>query len=47
MNKLNTEERRKVVACLVEGNSLRATTRITGVPRYDAAQSPVQDHSVR
>lgn len=33
MNKLNTEERRKVVACLVEGDSLRATTRMTGVHR--------------
>jgi len=33
MNKLSTEERRKVVACLVEGNSLRATTRMTGVHR--------------
>lgn len=33
MNKLSTEERRRVVACLVEGNSLRATTRMTGVHR--------------
>ena len=33
MNILSTEERRKVVACLVEGNSLRATTRMTGVHR--------------
>lgn len=33
MNKLSTEERRKVVACLVEGNSLRATTRMTGIHR--------------
>lgn len=33
MNKLSPEERRKVVACLVEGNSLRATTRMTGVHR--------------
>src|SRR5581483_2532075 len=31
--KLTTEERKKVVACLVEGNSLRATTRMTGVHR--------------
>jgi IS1 family transposase len=33
MNKLSTEERKRVVACLVEGNSLRATTRMTGVHR--------------
>src|SRR5438874_1524817 len=31
MNKLTTAERAKVVAVLVEGNSLRATSRITGV----------------
>ncbi len=33
MNKLGTAERAKVVAVLVEGNSLRATARITGVAR--------------
>ncbi len=33
MNKLNTEERTRVVAALVEGNSLRAVTRMTGVHR--------------
>ena len=33
MNKISTEERVRVVACLVEGNSLRATTRMTGVHR--------------
>lgn len=33
MNKLNTEERKRVVAALVEGNSLRAVTRMTGVHR--------------
>lgn len=33
MNKLSTEERVRVVACLVEGNSLRATTRMTGTHR--------------
>src|SRR5947209_3222015 len=33
MNKLSTDERTRVVACLVEGNSLRATTRMTGVHR--------------
>src|SRR5689334_6449299 len=33
MNRLSTVERAKVVAVLVEGNSLRATARITGVAR--------------
>src|SRR6266404_5428091 len=33
MNKLTTEERKRVVAALVEGNSLRAVTRMTGVHR--------------
>ena len=31
MNRLSTEKRRAVVACLVEGNSLRSTSRMTGV----------------
>jgi IS1 family transposase len=33
MNKLTNEERERVVAALVEGNSLRAVTRMTGVHR--------------
>jgi len=33
MNKLNAEEQKRVIACLVEGNSLRAVTRMTGVHR--------------
>jgi IS1 family transposase len=33
MNKLSVEERTRVVAALVEGNSLRAVTRMTGVHR--------------
>src|SRR5581483_131281 len=33
MNRLSTEKRAKVIAVLVEGNSLRATARITGVAR--------------
>jgi IS1 family transposase len=33
MNKLCTEEKVRVVACLVEGNSLRATVRMTGIHR--------------
>lgn len=30
MNRLSTERRAAIVRCLVEGNSLRATARITG-----------------
>ena len=33
MNRLSTAQRTHVVSCLVEGNSLRATARITGVAR--------------
>jgi IS1 family transposase len=33
MNKLSNDERRQVVAALVEGNSIRSTSRMTGVAR--------------
>jgi IS1 family transposase len=33
MNKLNLDSKRRVVAALVEGNSLRATARMTGIHR--------------
>lgn len=33
MNQLSTERRAAVIAALVEGNSLRATSRITGIAR--------------
>ena len=33
MNKLSTENRTRIVAALVEGNSIRATCRITGVSK--------------
>lgn len=33
MNQLTPEKRAQVVACLVEGNSLRSTVRLTGVHR--------------
>lgn len=33
MNRLNNAERAKVVACLVEGNSIRSTVRMTGVAK--------------
>lgn len=56
MNKLSTEERKQVVAALVEGNSLRAVTRMTGVHRttimkllvdLGAACSDYQDRAFR
>src|SRR6266545_1865231 len=33
MNRLSPEKRKAVVACLVEGNSIRATCRMTGVAK--------------
>jgi IS1 family transposase len=33
MNRLTIEKRRAVIACLVEGNSIRATVRMTGVAK--------------
>ncbi len=33
MNKLSPEKRAAVIACLVEGNSIRATVRMTGVAK--------------
>jgi hypothetical protein len=33
MNRLSTEAQVKVVAALVEGNSIRSTSRMTGVAR--------------
>lgn len=33
MNKLSSADRVRVVACLVEGNSIRATVRMTGVAK--------------
>ena len=33
MNKLSTEERTRIVAALVEGNSMRAVSRMTGIAR--------------
>jgi hypothetical protein len=33
MNRLNTEERARIVSCLIEGCSLRATVRLTGFSR--------------
>lgn len=56
MNKLSTEEKVRVVACLVEGNSLRSTVRMTGIHRttiqkllvqLGAACSEYQDKAMR
>lgn len=33
MNKLSNDRRRSVVAALVEGNSIRATVRMTGIAK--------------
>src|ERR1700757_3071828 len=33
MNRMSTADRTKVISVLVEGNSLRATARITGIAR--------------
>jgi len=34
MNRLSTEKRAQVIVSLVEGNSIRATVRMTGVPKW-------------
>jgi hypothetical protein len=33
MNRLTTEERARIIGCLVEGNSIRATVRMTGAAK--------------
>lgn len=38
MNQLSTEDRCRVLACLVEGNSIRATVRITGIAKLHSLQ---------
>jgi IS1 family transposase len=38
MNKLSSEDRAKIVACLVEGNSIRATVRMTGASKNTIAK---------
>src|SRR5947209_696425 len=56
MNKLSVEEKVRVVSCLVEGNSLRSTVRMTGIHRstiqkllveLGAACSAYQDKTFR
>jgi IS1 family transposase len=38
MNKLSNADRAKIVACLVEGNSIRATVRMTGASKNTIAK---------
>ena len=38
MNELSTERRGQIVSCLVEGMSMRATTRITGAAKNTIAK---------
>jgi hypothetical protein len=33
MNRLSTKQRARIVACLVEGNSIRSTCRLTGASK--------------
>jgi IS1 family transposase len=42
MNKLTTEERVRVISCLVEGNSIRATVRMTGIAKNTVAKLLVE-----
>jgi len=37
MNRLSTEKRAQIVGSLVEGNSIRATVRMTGAAKNTAA----------
>jgi IS1 family transposase len=38
MNRLNTEKRARIISCLIEGCSLRATVRLTGFSRKGVAR---------
>lgn len=42
MNRLSNDDRTRVIACLVEGNSIRATVRITGVAKKTVARLGVE-----
>lgn len=33
MNRLSTEQRARIIGCLTEGNSIRATVRLTGAAK--------------
>jgi hypothetical protein len=38
MNRLSTEKRARIVSCLIEGCSMRATVRLTGFSRKGVAR---------
>lgn len=42
MRRLNVADRARVVACLVEGNSLRSTVRITGIAKKTVSRLAVE-----
>jgi IS1 family transposase len=42
MNRLSKEDRIRVIACLVEGNSIRSTVRMTGVAKNTVAKLLVE-----
>jgi IS1 family transposase len=42
MNRLSTDDRCRVLACLVEGNSIRATVRITGIAKKTVSRLMVE-----
>ena len=42
MNQLSTADRTRVLACLVEGNSQRATCRMTGIAKGTVAKLAVE-----
>lgn len=42
MNRLSNADRARVVACLVEGNSIRATVRITGISKTTVTRLGVE-----
>lgn len=42
MNKLNAEERARVIGCLIEGCSLRSTVRLTGVAKKTVSRLLVE-----
>ena len=42
MNRLSTDIRARIVACLVEGNSIRATVRMTGAAKKTVSRLAVE-----
>ena len=42
MNRLSRTDRERVIACLVEGNSIRATVRITGIAKKTVSRLGVE-----